>query len=79
MGAKGVAIVQIYAGTLQRPIAVEPLDMTIDTVCAPNVKIDTKQGVSAVQQEPLATGKNAAWLGASPGVGTFRKCSIKIQ
>jgi hypothetical protein len=34
--------------------------MTIDTVCAPNVKIETKQGVSAVQQELLAASKNAA-------------------
>jgi hypothetical protein len=39
--------------------------MTIDTVCAANVKIETKQGLPAVQQQLLAAGKNAAGLGAS--------------
>jgi hypothetical protein len=30
-------------------MALEPLEMTTDIVCAPNVKIETKQGVAAVQ------------------------------
>ena len=43
----------------QRLIALEPREMTIDTLCAPNVKTETKQGAPAAQLEPLAPSKGA--------------------
>jgi hypothetical protein len=36
--------------------------MTIDTVSAPNVKVETKQGVPAVQQQCLAASELARAL-----------------